>query len=185
MRRDLRWVTNKPVHTSLSSIQNCFHGGQFLEKQDWLFLTTEWLPWLQETVVYFGVRLIALATWAQIISYNWQPSEHLWASHYNCISKIWCFCGDSLTDVQWLLYLQDNGYIYACSLKRCMISGYCIYKMRLWMTGKLPLWLSYAISKIHNTWPLSLQLVYNLGNHSVVNLFLQCNVMYKRNGTQR
>ena len=38
------------------------------------------------------------------IPYNWQPSEQLWASHYTKY--------DSLADVQWLLYLQDN----ACSL---------------------------------------------------------------------
>ena len=27
--------------------------------------------------------LIAQATWAQIIPYSWQPSEHLWGSHYS------------------------------------------------------------------------------------------------------
>ena len=32
-----------------------------------------------------------------------------------------------------------------------MFSGYYIHKMRLWMTGKLLLWLSYAINKIYNT----------------------------------
>ena len=45
------------------------------------------------------------------------------------LSKIWLFCGDSLADVQWLLYLQDNGYYCMlfdtcrCDLfQRCMIS---------------------------------------------------------------
>jgi len=35
-----------------------------------------------------------------------------WLSHYNCISKMRCFCGDCLANVQWLLYLKDNGYSY-------------------------------------------------------------------------
>ena len=26
------------------------------------------------------------------------------------------FCGDSLTDAQWLLYLQDNALVIGCSL---------------------------------------------------------------------
>ena len=30
-------------------------------------------------------------------------------SIYNCIS---CFCGDSLIDVQWLIYLQDSGMLF-------------------------------------------------------------------------
>ena len=73
---------------------------------------------------------------------------------------------------------------YYCMLSdtsRCdhsqMFSGYYICKILLvrW-SGKLPLWLSYAISKIHTTYPLSLQLMCNQVNHSVIkttNLFLQ------------
>ena len=40
------------------------------------------------------------------------------------------FCGDSLTDVQWLLYLQDNALVIGCSLIQTgvtpsqMFSGY-------------------------------------------------------------
>ena len=38
----------------------------------------------EETVVMKSFYwLIAYATWAQIIPYNWQPSEHLGGNHYN------------------------------------------------------------------------------------------------------
>ena len=97
-------------------------------------LTTEWLPWLQTS--WGDVRFI-LVLEATCIS-NLNPNhtlqlttlKHLWESHCNYTSNIWCFCGDFLTDVQWLLYLQDHALVIWCSLIQAgvtlsqMFSGY-------------------------------------------------------------
>ena len=79
----------------------------------------------------------------------------------------------TLTDVQWLLYLQDHScYCMLFDTSRCdhftdvqcMITDYKILVVR-W-SGKLPLWLCYAINKIYITTASSAN--WNQGNHSVV-----------------
>jgi len=50
----------------MSTSRNVYKQGHFvmqikhlllsLQKKSLVVLTTEWLPWLQETVVYFGIR---------------------------------------------------------------------------------------------------------------------------------
>ena len=43
------------------------------------------------------LKLVPIAWAHQIIPYNWQPSEHLWGSHYYHISKRWCFWQNLIT----------------------------------------------------------------------------------------
>ena len=85
------------------------------------------LPWLQETVAVrslFEVNCISnLKPYhtLQLTTLRTSVSESL-QLHY----KIWCFCGDSVADVQWLL-------IIACSL----------WYMQVW-----------PFSKLHDQWRL-------------------------------
>ena len=110
--------------------------------------------WLWE--VYFGIR--------GLLHKQPEPKSNLTTDNpqNTCVGvtsinfRIWCFCDNYLKDVQCLLYLEDHGCRMVCEASSMV---------------------SYAISKIHNTQPLSSQLVCNQGNHSVVkttNLFLQC-----------
>ena len=65
----------------------------------------------EKTVVILLEDIIAWAICTQIIPYNWQPTEHLWGSHYNHTSKRW-YKYWWLTDIQCLLYQQDHGCYY-------------------------------------------------------------------------
>ena len=92
--------TSKAAATTTILAMLTFHTTKWL-----VVLTTEWLHYpicrqAEKTVVMRSLFwLIAYATWAQIIPYNW---EYLGGNHFN-----------DMLDVMQLLYLQDHVMVYS------------------------------------------------------------------------
>ena len=84
-------------------------------------LTTEWLLWFQSSWGDSGYEKLILVLEANCIAKQPEPKSYITTDNPQNICegvttttlKRWCFWqklhGDSLTDVQWLLYLQDHG----------------------------------------------------------------------------
>ena len=90
-----------------------------------------------------------------------QPSEHLWRNHSLALH------GSSL---------RQHWGAFVVTPSQCSEGFQCIVVVR-W-TGQIPLGLLYAISLLYKDKPLSLHLVCNQVNHSVVkttNFFLHAN----------
>ena len=79
----------------------------------------------------------------QIVPYNWQPSEHLWVTTKKKKIRFlsWGYYIYMLFDV----HASVTSFNDAWSVVAISTRSSCR------RSGKLPLWLSYAISKIHNT----------------------------------
>ena len=57
----------------LSGIENVIYMNYTLQKTNWLFLTTEWLPWLQTSSGYESFTLVLETIWIR------QPEKQLGA----------------------------------------------------------------------------------------------------------
>ena len=96
-------------------------------------LTTEWLPWLQSSWRYSGYEKLILVLEANCIS-NLSPNHTLQLTTHRIpvreslqsdFTKMMLLtkAGDSLTDVQWSLYLQDLGC--CCTDVQWLLSARC------------------------------------------------------------
>ena len=113
--------------------------------------------------LFWYQRLIAQATSAQIIPYNWLPSEHLWGVTTTTLQTYLAFVVTHLSQLLSGYCIFQDCVVIACPLVQAGVtSGYDHGCKVVW--EKLPLWLPNVISM----YPVCLLLGCNQGNHSVV-----------------